>query len=161
MSIAINSTQRRSTRRQRGLAAVEFAIVAPVLLLLMLGVAELGRALYQYNTLSKAVRDSARYYSTHAFVGTTTTEDPAARTYAINLVKYGDGDGSGNSLLPGDPPSVTATTATDASGSFVTVSATYNFTFLPGNPLAGMLGLFGSTLADSLALTSTVTMRAI
>lgn len=161
MSIATNQAQCRSTRRQRGLAAVEFAIVVPVLLLLMLAVAEFGRALYQYNTLSKAVRDSARYYSTHAFVGTTTTEDPAAKTYAISLVKYGNGSGTGTPLLPGNAPSVTATTATDANGSFVTVSATYSFTFLSGNPLAGMLGLFGSTLADSLALTSTVTMRAI
>jgi Flp pilus assembly protein TadG len=161
MNIAINQARRRSTRRQRGLAAVEFAIVAPVLLLLMFAVAEFGRALYQYNTLSKAVRDGARYYSTHAFVGTTTIEDPAAKTYAINLVEYGNGSGTGNPLLPGDPPSVTATTATDASGSFVTVTATYNFTFIPGNPLAGLLGWFGSALADSLALTSTVTMRAI
>jgi Flp pilus assembly protein TadG len=162
MNIATNSAQCRSPRRQRGLAAVEFAIVAPVLLLLMLAVAEFGRALYQYNTLSKAVRDSARYYSTHAFVGTTTVEDPAAKTYATNLVTYGNGSGAGEPLLPsGSPLTAAATTATGADGTFVTVTATYTFTFLPGNPLAGLLGLFGSTLADSLALTSTVTMRAI
>lgn len=52
--------------RQRGIAMVEFTIVAPLLLLLMFGIAEFGRALYQYNALNKAVRDAARYLATYA-----------------------------------------------------------------------------------------------
>ena len=60
-------TQSNGVRRQHGIATVELAIVAPILLLILLGVAEMGRALFQYNTLSKAVRDSARYYSTLSF----------------------------------------------------------------------------------------------
>lgn len=47
----------------RGAAAVEFALVLIPLVLLVFGVAEFGRALYQYNTLAKAVRDSARMLS--------------------------------------------------------------------------------------------------
>lgn len=148
-------------RRQRGLAAVEFTLVAPLLLLLMLGAAEFGRVLFQYNTLAKAVRDSARYYSTHAFVGSTTKEDATAKTLAAHLVQYGNQGGAGEPLLPDPLPTVTAGTATDATGSYVTVSADYTFTFLPGDPLRGLLKLFGPSLASPLVLTSTVTMRAL
>lgn len=44
----------------RGAVAVEFAILLIPMLLMVLGVVEYGRALYQYNTLAKAVRDSTR-----------------------------------------------------------------------------------------------------
>lgn len=47
----------------RGVAAVEFALLLIPLVLLVFGVAEFGRALYQYNTLAKTVRDSARMLS--------------------------------------------------------------------------------------------------
>lgn len=47
----------------RGVVAVEFALLLIPLVLLVFGVAEFGRALYQYNTLAKTVRDSARMLS--------------------------------------------------------------------------------------------------
>jgi hypothetical protein len=51
-------------RRQRGVAAVEAALLAIPLLILAFGIVDGGRALYEYNTLAKAARDSARYLST-------------------------------------------------------------------------------------------------
>ena len=53
------------SQQQRGLALVEFAIVLPILLIILLMVAEIGRALYQYNTLHKAVGHAARHFSIH------------------------------------------------------------------------------------------------
>lgn len=44
-----------------GAALVEAAIVIPVMLIIMAGVFELGRAFYAYHTLDHAVRVSARY----------------------------------------------------------------------------------------------------
>ena len=41
-------------RPQRGVAIIEFVITLPLLLLLLLATAEIGRALFQYNTLTKA-----------------------------------------------------------------------------------------------------------
>jgi hypothetical protein len=49
--------------RQRGVAAVEMAIVLLPMLILCFGITELGRALYQYNGLVKATRGAARYLS--------------------------------------------------------------------------------------------------
>jgi len=51
--------------RTRGVAAVEFAIVLIPLVTLALGVAEFGRAIWQYEALTKATRDAARYLSTY------------------------------------------------------------------------------------------------
>ncbi|SQH76814.1 conserved protein of unknown function,might belong to TadE family protein [Shewanella benthica] len=58
-------------RQQTGVAAVEFTIMLPVLLLLVFATAELGRALYQYSHLTRMVRDAGRYLSTKAISNTT------------------------------------------------------------------------------------------
>jgi hypothetical protein len=80
-------------RSQRGVAVVELALVIPMLMLLMLIVTELGRAVMQYNTLAKSVRDGARYL-TMQLPGTKLTE-------ARNLVVYGNTAGTGSPLVPG------------------------------------------------------------
>lgn len=51
-------------QNQRGVAAVEFAILIIPMLLIVFGITEFGRAMYQYNTLVKTTRDAARYLST-------------------------------------------------------------------------------------------------
>lgn len=48
-------------KRSLGAAMLEFAIVLPLLMILFFGIVELGRALYQQNTLYKAVNTGARY----------------------------------------------------------------------------------------------------
>jgi hypothetical protein len=45
----------------RGAVMVEFAIIVPLLVFFVFGITELGRALYQWNTLTKAVAVGARY----------------------------------------------------------------------------------------------------
>ena len=46
--------------RQRGITTVEFAIVAPVLFMVMFGVIEFGRALFVANALVESTRRGAR-----------------------------------------------------------------------------------------------------
>jgi hypothetical protein len=50
-------------RRQRdsGQELVEYAIVFPVLMLMLLGIIEFGRIIYSYNAISNAAREGARY----------------------------------------------------------------------------------------------------
>jgi Flp pilus assembly protein TadG len=48
------------TTRRRGQALVEFALVLPIALMLLLGVFDLGRAVFIYNTLTNAAREGAR-----------------------------------------------------------------------------------------------------
>jgi hypothetical protein len=84
---------------QRGVAIVEFALILPLLLLLTFTVTEFGRAMYQYNTITKSVRDAARYLSMQ------TPGSAAAITAARNLIVYGNTAGTGTPLALGLDPS--------------------------------------------------------
>ncbi len=50
----------KSRQNERGAAAVEFALVAPILLMMVLGIAEFGRAYHVQTTLSQAAREGVR-----------------------------------------------------------------------------------------------------
>jgi Flp pilus assembly protein TadG len=52
--------RRRVRSRRRGAAAVEFAVVAPVFLLLVFGIVEFGRMLMVHQVLTNAAREGAR-----------------------------------------------------------------------------------------------------
>jgi TadE-like protein len=45
---------------RKGQGLVEFALVLPVFLLIVMGLADLGRAVYEYNSITNAVREAAR-----------------------------------------------------------------------------------------------------
>lgn len=59
-------TSQTKMRRQSGVAAVEFALLIIPMLVMVFGITEFGRAMYQYNTLVKSTRDATRYLSTQA-----------------------------------------------------------------------------------------------
>lgn len=78
------------TGRDEGSSTIELAIVFPILLVLFVGAAELGRLFYTYTTLSKATAVGARYLSTSRnAVNGTATEKANAKTEAKNLVVCG------------------------------------------------------------------------
>jgi len=56
-------TARRRRLAQSGQAVVEFALVLPLLLILMTGILQFGLMLNHYITLTDAVRSGARYLS--------------------------------------------------------------------------------------------------
>lgn len=56
-------TRRPAARTQRGVAAVEFALVLFLLMVLVSGTVEFGRTIWYYNSLTKATRDGARLMS--------------------------------------------------------------------------------------------------
>jgi TadE-like protein len=51
---------RPDPRSQRSQALIEFALVSPVLLLLLFGIVDIGRAVFYYDTLNHAAREGAR-----------------------------------------------------------------------------------------------------
>jgi Flp pilus assembly pilin Flp len=75
-------------RDKRGATAIEFAITLPLLLLIVMGTLEFGRALKARNEMSQALSRAARVINLDS---EQTTEDIAAtmRTY---LSDYGSGD---------------------------------------------------------------------
>ena len=82
---------------QRGVAAVELGLLALPLAVLTFGTTEFGRALHQYDTLAKNVRNAARYQTT-ATPGVTL----AARCLALSGTAANNGSAcTGTPLLPG------------------------------------------------------------
>jgi Flp pilus assembly protein TadG len=58
-----HSVCRRPTSRQRGVAAVELAIILPILVALLAVPLFFGRVLWHYSVAQKAAHDAARYLS--------------------------------------------------------------------------------------------------
>ncbi len=68
------------TREQRGQALPEFALVLPILAILLFGVIQLGVIFGGYNALINSVREAARYGS--VCVGSAATCGPNTASYA-------------------------------------------------------------------------------
>jgi len=78
----------------RGVSVVEFALIAPVLILILVGILDLGRAINAYVTVSNAAREGTHYLSVH----------PTAAPSAIaNMVHQ--------RVVPLDPARVTVATS--------------------------------------------------
>lgn len=58
--------QRTDVSGKRGQAMTEFALLVPVMLMLVLGIFEAGRFFYITSALANAAREGARYGVTHA-----------------------------------------------------------------------------------------------
>ncbi len=73
-------------RDERGQATVEFALVLPVLALLLFAIAQLGIVFHQYITLTDAVRAGARTAAVSRFAADPDgAAEEAVRDAAVNL----------------------------------------------------------------------------
>src|SRR5437868_13300327 len=70
-------------KSDRAAAMVEFAIVLPILLLIVFGIVDFGRALYMANKLTSAVREGARLASTQISPDPTVAASKTAVTNAV------------------------------------------------------------------------------
>ena len=91
------------TSRESGAALVEFAIIMPLLLLLVFGIIEFGRAYNAQNSLTHAAREGAREYAItqDEDAGRATAKAAATSLDSSKItVTFSDCD-------PGDPATVT------------------------------------------------------
>jgi Flp pilus assembly protein TadG len=78
--LELTTARERTTRRtagESGQGLTEFALVFPIIVLLIMGIFDLGRAVYAYNALSNAAREGAR-------VGSVNQLDPVSSPIACN-----------------------------------------------------------------------------
>jgi len=117
-------TRHRGNGR-RGAAAVEFALLSPILLFLFVIVLDFGRIFFYSQTVENAARAGALYLSDDA----TVASSPYANVTAAALA-------DASNLSPA--PTVASSTGTDADGhGYVRVTVTWTFrlvTRLPGVP---------------------------
>ncbi len=149
-------------REQVGLAMVEFVLVLPVMLLLLLAVGEMGRMMLQYNSLLQANRDAVRYVAGRAFDRTLGRIDlpSTLQTETQNLVVYGSPvfRSGMQPLVPGLRTSDVQVSAVAGTSDHIQVSITYTFQPLVGTGLPALLG--GRTRLD-FPLVATTVMRAL
>jgi Flp pilus assembly protein TadG len=81
--------QTRIRNRRAGQSMVEFALSFSLILMLMMGIFEVGRAMWSYTTVSYAARQAARYAIVHSALGATGADssaiDDAVKSNAIGL----------------------------------------------------------------------------
>jgi len=112
------------SKNERGAAAVEFALVVPLLVALLAGIAEFGHAYYLQATLSGSAREGVRVMALRNDPGAART---AAKTAATPL-----------SLTDAQVAVTPGTAGACTPGSNATVTVTYSMAFLSG--------MFGSTV---------------
>jgi Flp pilus assembly protein TadG len=144
---------------QRGVAMVEFAIALPLLLLLLLAIAEFGRMLYHYNNLLQANRDAVRYLAGEAWNGNLgqVEIDPVQEAITKNLAVYGvPTPQPGNEVVPG---LTTGEVSVSTVGSdHVQVSISYVFRPVIGNSLPALIG---DAIPLNISLVATTVMRGL
>jgi Flp pilus assembly protein TadG len=139
-----------SVKDRQGIAALEFALIAPVLLLMMFGMATFGIALNNYLTLTDAVRAGARTLSTSRASATPFSSAtnsiylaaPTLTSASITITLTVNGS-------PCTSDAACATTLSASAGDPSSVSATY-----PCN-----LSVMGFNFAPTCTLTSMTTER--
>lgn len=102
------ATIRRFFTTTRGAALVEFTLLAPVLVLMMCGLAEFANAMRQYHIMEKGVRDAGRYVARVQMTGCTLPG--SAVTDAQNLAITGRTSGGAPLLDTWTSPSSVAVT---------------------------------------------------
>lgn len=126
---------KEKSRTQMGTAAVEFAVLLPLLIVLVLGIIEFGALYYNKAMITNASRVGAR-------IGIVKTDDPWSVTktkientidnYLIDqlsgkfvLVSLGSPNLTTTKTISPDPP-----TGNYSPGGTLTVAVTYHYTFL-------------------------------
>jgi Flp pilus assembly protein TadG len=122
----------KKLRTEKGAAAVEFALVVPILLLLLLGIVEFGRIYNAQMQLTAASRDGARVMSINGIPSQAVADAKAATIASAGALHP---DISSDQIAVSVSPS---STGVCAPGSTATVTVTYPIQFLSG--------LFGSSL---------------
>ena len=125
MRCRFGSDAKRGLRGEHGAIAVEFAIILPVLLLLVFGIVDFGHAWYMRHVLQNSCREGARY-ATRYQTKTDGSGDrllpsdltPSIQDYILNTTLKNGDSGPLDSLLPSDAgavvtPSGPAYTETD------------------------------------------------
>jgi Flp pilus assembly protein TadG len=126
--------------RRRGAAAVELALLLPLLTFLLLMTIDYARLFYHYTTITNCARNGAIWAS-----------DPTGNADSPYTTLYAAVNADGSGLNPAISSSnVTQASGTDANGAYVEVTVRYDF---------NMLTSYASLGPQTTTLTRTVRMR--
>ena len=164
--------RRNPLKRDDAQSLVEFALVVPMLLILVFGVVDFGLGLRAYISVASATREGARYAAVGNPPGTFTTGGSGECNGTTFTTTVGKVCGTINGLrlanvqnikvetcdTASPPVCVAATTANLYPGKSVRVTADYRYHYItPVKSLINMLS--AGALTDYLTISSTTDMR--
>jgi Flp pilus assembly protein TadG len=132
----VTAVRRHRRYRSRGQGLVEFALVLPIFLVLVMGIADLGLAVFAYNSVTNAAREGARLaivnQDTAKITTRATSQAAVARTPTVTVGFYqANDDGTPN----------TSSTCPIGSASYIAVGCLAVVTFVGGyQPITPIIG---------------------
>ena len=163
---------RSCVRSDRAQSLVEFALIVPMLLILVFGIIDFGMGLRAYISVTSATREGARFAIVGNAPGTFTSGGAGECNGTTTTTTVGKvcGTISGLKLTnvqnvqvqvcdTASPPVCTAATATNMlSGKSVRVTASYQYHYI--TPVKALIGFFSAgNLGSYLTISSTTDMR--
>lgn len=129
----IGQLVKRFVGQDRAAAAVEFALVLPLLLVILFGIIDFGRILFITNALTSMARDGGRFASVQPC---TVDLQSATRSYLM-------GGQASRNIMGGDPLPQSAIVVSTASigGVQNVIVQIQNYTIEPLTPLPALIGL--------------------
>ena len=125
-----------SRRSIHGQSVLEFAILLPLLMLIVVGILDLGRLSSAYVVITNAAREGARYGASHQADGA---------NLASNVTSRARAEATGTGIDPTQmqvsciSPTPTPSTCSGAAGTDpIRVQVTYPFQFITTNMFAGL-----------------------
>lgn len=132
-------------RSERGANLLEMALVTPVLLLLLAGVIDLGRAFYTYIIIANSAREGARLAARLPCYPENPTQRTLARDAIINAA-IAEAANSGVQLYPGNV-SIDPNPATSCAGAGNPIRVTVSYQYQPW--MSGITGIGSFVLSSS------------
>ena len=149
-----STSPRRASRSSRGQSLVEFAMVAPILLILVFGIIDFGMGLRAWISLTNATRDGARYGSVGNPLGSPVSScvGETDETVVGRVCTVTEGlDKNEMTVDPSCDPDCDP-------GSSVHVEATYEYHFV--TPMGDLMNFFsGGSFPETLDLSTSTDMR--
>ena len=131
---------RRGGEHERGQALVEFAMVMPIMLLLLFALVDFGRAFYSWLLITNAAREGARVAATQSPL-----TDVETRIYEAA------------SVLDAASITITTTNVQGNRGETVEIDLAFSFSFV--TPIGNLAGLLGGTTVSAPTITGHSSMR--
>ena len=138
-------------RSERGANLVEFALVLPLLVLILAGMADIGRAFNSYMVITNAAREGARAASRLSWYPTDLAQQAVYRDRIYDIVRV---EVTGSAVPPGDlsividPVPVNVDTGCAKGAGKVQVTVSYPYATI----LGGVTGFGSFTLSSSTSM---------
>ena len=129
----------RGMRSERAAALVEFALVVPLLMMMMCAAIDFGLAVYTLNNLTAAVREGGRYAAVLDNAAWTASGGATAQDSVRNRV-YSYIVGMNNGLTVAQTKALITVTNPDPTTGIITVRIT-GYPYKPVTPLANLMRL--------------------